>query len=93
MSAADTLDVFLDAFLVAVPDAMDVTIGRRVLNMGGERTYYWALDFSMPRRDKRFRVINGSDVLRANGETIEEAIENGIRYAHFHRTGTLPEVK
>lgn len=89
----DTLehDAALDQVLVAVPEAKDVFIGRRVLNMTDERTYYWAVEVTMPRRDKRFRVIHGVETLRASGDTVQGAIAEVLRFVHFHKTGALPE--
>lgn len=77
----------------AVPDALDVLIGREIIRPTMECTpvRLWVITLTMPRRNKAFQVMKGKfERVTSSGETFDDALADALRSAQFQRGGTIP---
>lgn len=84
-SCSELMDHWVRAVRAELPDGDYIEVARMSL---GDRAD-WRIRARLPRRDRRYRVIPGTEEIRADGETIPEAVAKLVENAHFHRTGVL----
>lgn len=90
MTVSQELDQLCDEIKREIPDADLIEAGRMRMEMNGPPHYDWRIRFHLPRRGKKHQVLRGTEVLAAEGQSFDEALEKAKIHAHYHRTGKLP---
>lgn len=90
------LDDAIEEIRRRIPDVETIVVGRELIMMGREQNRVeppsWVVTISVPRRDRRFRILRGKFMqISVSGDTLESAIVEAWRSAFYHATGSLPE--